>query len=108
MQQTVTRKRQTTRKGGTQSHWPTSRMLGIWSQGCRAHGVLLWRGAGVRLLQGRRYSDACTTHVCHPSFLSFLSSTHTRARSAHAMRFGFHASSPHPLGLCCPNHLDLE
>jgi hypothetical protein len=27
---------QTTRKGGAQSHWPTSRRRGIWQQGCRA------------------------------------------------------------------------
>src|SRR5712691_4099843 len=44
------RKRQTTRKGGTQSHWPTSRILGIGSQGCRAHRVPLSGGAVVRPL----------------------------------------------------------
>src|SRR5438128_690861 len=45
------RKRQTTRKGGTQSHWPTSRGLGIGSQGCRAHRVPLAGGAVARPLQ---------------------------------------------------------
>jgi hypothetical protein len=40
-----TRKRQTTQKGGTQSHWPTSGVSRIWLQGCRVDTVLLTRTA---------------------------------------------------------------